>query len=306
MKTPKNESALTAGIAKKLPYIIAFAINMGIAPLLFIQVIYGHFFYVSSVLMAVYWLSIIVLLLVAYYSAYIYDFKYEALGSARTLFIGVTVLILLFIAFLFTNNLTLMLHPETWKKYFENASGTILNLSDPTLIPRYLHFVTASVAVGGLFIALTARFNALKGKEERRAQTDTGMRWFCYATLAQMIIGLWFFMSLPSDIMTLFMGGNGFYSIVFLVGISGAVLSVILGFKRRLLPTVISLTGTVILMVLLRDFVRRAYLDPYFSLSSLKVIPQYSSLILFLSCFVIGLAVVGFILRSALKNGKGV
>jgi len=117
LKTAKNESSLTAGIARKLPYSIAFAVNMGIAPLLFLQVIYWHFFYVSSVLMAVYWISIIVLLLVAYYSAYIYDFKYASLGSARAVFIGVTVLILLFIAFLFTNNLTLMLtHSEGWKK----------------------------------------------------------------------------------------------------------------------------------------------------------------------------------------------
>jgi len=51
--------------------------------------------------------------------------------------------------------------------------------------------------------------------------------------------------------------------------------------------------------------VRRAYLDPYFSVSSLKLIPQYSPLVLFLCSLVIGLAVVWFILRSAFKTGKG-
>jgi hypothetical protein len=306
LKRPKHELPLTTEISKKLPYTIAFTVNMGVAPLLFMQVIYGHFFYVSSVLMAVYWISIIALLLIAYYSAYIYDFKHEALGSAGALFIGVTVLILLFTGFLFTNNLTLMLHPEAWKEYFQKPGGTILNLSDPTLIPRYLHFVTASIAVGGLFIALLARFNTLKGIEEKSDQKDTGMRWFCYATLVQIIIGLWFLISLPSNIMILFMGGSPFHSFVFVAGIAGVMCSLVFGFKKLLLPTAVSVIGTVIFMAIMRDLVRKAYLEPYFSLSSLKVIPQFSPLILFLCCFIVSLAIVGFILKVAMKSGKGV
>jgi len=307
-------------ISKRLPFTIAFTVNLGVAPLLFLQVLYGHFFYVSSLLMAVYWISIIALLLIAYYSAYIYDFKYVSLGSARAFFIGTTVLILLFIGFLFTNNLTLMLHPEKWTAYFQRPGGTMLNLSDPTLIPRYLHFVTASIAVGGLFIALAGNFNAsnfsgrgilkkvasLAGHEEKSEQTDMGLRWFCYATLVQIAIGFWFLISLPSEIMIRFVGGSPFHSIVFLVGIAGVVLSLIFGFKKLLYPTAISVIGTVTFMVLMRDLVRKAYLEPYFSLSSLKIIPQYSPLILFLCCFVVGLAVVGFILKAAVKSGKGV
>ncbi|MCA1796739.1 MAG: hypothetical protein LC645_04195, partial [Geobacteraceae bacterium] len=53
----------------KWPYTIAFAVNLGVAPLLFIQVLYGHFIYTSSILMAVWWFSIVVLLILAYYSA---------------------------------------------------------------------------------------------------------------------------------------------------------------------------------------------------------------------------------------------
>ncbi len=306
LKGPKHKSSLTTDISKKLPYTIAFTVNMGVAPLLFMQVIYGHFFYVSSVLMAVYWISIIPLLLTAYYSAYIYDFKHEALGSARALFIGVTVLILLFTGFLFTNNLTLMLHPEAWKEYFQKPGGTLLNLSDPTLIPRYLHFVTASIALGGLFIALLARFNIRKGIEEKSDRIDTGMQWFCYATMAQLVIGLWFLISLPSHIMILFMGGRPLHSVVFAAGVAGVMLSLFFGFKKLLLPTAVSLIGTVIFMVIMRDLVRKAYLEPYFSLSSLKVIPQFSPLILFIICFVAGLAIVGFVLRLAMKSGKGV
>jgi len=306
LKKPKSALPVTADISRKLPYTIAFTVNLGVPPLLFLQVLYGHFFYVSSLLMAVYWISIIALLLIAYYSAYIYDFKYETLGAARVIFIGTTVLILLFIGFLFTNNLTLMLHPEGWKAYFQRPGGTLLNLSDPTLIPRYFHFVTASIAVGGLFIALLARFNTFKGIDEKSGQIDKGMRWFCYATMGQVIIGIWFLISLPSKTMALFLGTSPLHSIVLLTGVAGALLSLIFAFKRLVIPTAICLIGTVVFMALVRELVRKAYLHPYFSLSSLNVVPQYSPLIMFLCSFVVGLSVVGFILRLAAKSRKEV
>jgi hypothetical protein len=306
LKTPGSTPPLTTDISKKLPYTIAFTVNMGIPPLLFLQVLYGNFFYVSSVLMAIYWISIIALLLSAYYCAYIYDFKFEAMGSARVFLIGTTVLFLLFIGFLFTNNLTLMLHPESWTRYFERPHGNLLNLSDATLIPRYLHFVTASIAVGGLFVSLLGRFKRPINGGGQQEQIASGLKWFCFATLAQILIGLWFFLSLPSPMMWLFLGKSPVHSAVFLAGIVGAGLSLVFGFQKRVIHTAVSLMGTVILMVFMRELVRKAYLDPYFSLSSLQTVPQYSPLLLFVCSFAVGLIVVGFVLRTAAKTRKEV
>jgi len=152
LKGTRQDLPIAKEISLKLPYTIAFTINMGVAPLLFIQVLYGNFIYTSSVLMGWYWLSIIGILIIAYYSAYLFDFKFDTLGSARSIFIAVCVILMLLVAFLFTSNITLMLTPEKWVRYFSNAGGTILNLSEPTLIPRFLHFVCASIAIGGLFL----------------------------------------------------------------------------------------------------------------------------------------------------------
>lgn len=69
------------------------------------QVLYGHFIYTSSILMAVYWLSIILRLIIAYYAAYIYDFKFNQMGRSRTIFISISVILLLWIGFVFTNNI---------------------------------------------------------------------------------------------------------------------------------------------------------------------------------------------------------
>lgn len=102
---PATQPGPDHAIAKKLPYTIALAVNLGVAPLLFLQVLYGHFIYASSVLMAVWWVSVFLLVMAAYYAAYIYDFKFEALHKARWLVIGLAVACLLAVGFIFTNNM---------------------------------------------------------------------------------------------------------------------------------------------------------------------------------------------------------
>ena len=131
-------------VSLKLPIAIAFTINFGVAPLLFLQVIYGNFIYVSSVLMAFYWLSLFVLIILAYYGVYLFNFKYDVLGSGKPWVMGLVIVLLLIVAFLFTNSLLLMIDPKSWIRYFEEPWGRMIHTAEPSLIPRYLHFVFAS------------------------------------------------------------------------------------------------------------------------------------------------------------------
>ena len=168
--------------------------NFGVAPLLFLLVLYGQFIYVSSQLMAVFWLSVIALLMAAYYLAYDYKFNFRRSGDFRRSMIGIAAILLLCIAFLFCNNMTLMLNPSSWASYFGNSGGTLLNLSDPSLLPRYLHFITATLAIGGLFVAIV--WTLRKNHPNSENNIAAGMNWFVYATLAQIAVGFWFQMSL--------------------------------------------------------------------------------------------------------------
>ncbi|GIX01529.1 MAG: hypothetical protein KatS3mg112_0466 [Thermogutta sp.] len=61
-------------MATLMPVIIAFGVNFGIVPLLFIQVAYPWAFYPATILTAWFWLAIIGLLLVAYYGVYAFAF----------------------------------------------------------------------------------------------------------------------------------------------------------------------------------------------------------------------------------------
>lgn len=98
-------------LAKILPFLVAFTVNLGVAPLLFNQVLYGHFLYVSSVLMGVFWLAVIPLLILAYYALYLYGFRFNKAGSPGTLLLAFALLMFFVIGFIFTNNMTLMLDP---------------------------------------------------------------------------------------------------------------------------------------------------------------------------------------------------
>jgi hypothetical protein len=298
--------SMAEDIGKKLPYTIAFTINMGVAPLLFLQVIYGHFMYVSTILMAGYWMAILLLLMIAYYGAYIYDFKYSLLHSGKIFLMSLVVCIFLIIGFLFTNNMTMMLQPETWVRYFDESGGTLLNLSDPVLWPRYLHFMVASFAVGGLFMALVWSGKSRRDMPGASGKVRRGMRWFTHTTLVQIGIGLWFLIALPRNIMLLFMGDSGLCTGVFLAGILLTVVSLVFGFKQQVMPTVISATATIVVMAIMRDFVRSAYLEKYFTLSSLKVVPQYSPMFMFLITLVGGLFVVFILLKWAAQAGREV
>lgn len=286
-------------VSRKLPTVVALTVNFGVAPLLFMQVLYGQFFYVSDVLMGPYWLAVIGLVILAYYGSYIWDFRFDSLGGMRGLILAFIVLVLLAVAFLFTNNLSMMLTPERWKAYFDASGGVFLNFGEPTLLPRYLHFVVASVAVGGLVQGLYwsgKRRRALPGAVENASR---GMLVFAYATAVQVAVGSWWLVSMPQDVMLLFMGRSTLHTAVFVIALVLVAACLAFGFKGRPKVTAVSLMLTVCMMVGLRELIRAAYLAPYYRVTGVPVEGQISPLVMFLVALVLGLGVIGYVLSLA-------
>ncbi|HES59797.1 MAG TPA: hypothetical protein ENO18_05130 [Caldithrix sp.] len=301
-KNDTLETSLHGSITGKLPTTFALGVNMGVAPLLFLQVIYGHLFYASSVLLAVYWILIIPLIILAYYGAYIHIRRYYSSAILSKTAIWITALILLYIGFVFVNNMSLMVQPEKWGAYFENREGTILNWADPTLIPRYLHFVAASVAVAGLFMAMIWTSRQKKGIEGAETKVKSSLLIFGYATIVQVVIGLWFLLAIPREYMLNFMGGDLLATIVFMLGFLSAIGAIATAFAGKFRPTLSMLIITITAMVIMRHQLRAMYLDGKFSLSSLEMTPQYSVMILFFIILAIGLYAVWYMLKTAYKK----
>ncbi len=96
-----------------LPTLVALTVNFGVPPLLFVQVLYGHLFYSSSVMVAVPWILVIPILILAYYAAYIFVRKAESAPGWSKGALVITSLFLLYIAFIFVNNNTLAIRART-------------------------------------------------------------------------------------------------------------------------------------------------------------------------------------------------
>ena len=290
-------------LAHKLPVLFALGITMGVAPLLFVQVILGHLFYTSSILMAVWWILVIPLLILAYYGAYVHA------KSARPVFAGsaiaAVVLILLYIAFVYVNNLLMMMQPAKWSAYFANRGGTLLVLPDPTLLPRYLHFVTASVAIAGLFFATVWTMRKNRGIQNADANASLGLKIFGYATVVQVAIGFWFLISLNREFMLQFMGGDLLFTVIFALGFFSGLGAIATAFAGKLRPSVIQAAITVVAMVITRDNLRTLYLQSQFDPSTLQVNPQYGVMALFFVILIIGLACVAWMVKAGFANAPG-
>ena len=302
-EAPPTES-LHGAIASKIPTTFALGITFGVAPLLFIQVIYGHLIYTSSVLMAVYWILIIPFLILAYYGAYIHIKNYTKARILSIISIAITSILVLYIAFIFVNNMTLMVQPEKWTAYFNNRSGTILNLTDAILLPRYLHFITASVAVASIFMALPWYMRQKKNVSGAEKKVKSALRIFAIATCVQVVIGFWFLLAIPSEFILAFMGKNLVYTIFLFMGIVLAIGSIISAFMGKFLPTVIHLLATIVVMVITRANLRTLYMQDYFNLNQLTLKPQYDVMALFFAVFIVGLIIVGYMLKIAYKANE--
>ena len=288
---------------KKLPTTLALAINLGVAPLLFFQVLYGHFFYTGSILMAVFWILVIPVLILGYYGAYVHAGPGGGRERIRIVALTITAVALLYIAFAFENNISFMLRPGSWGVYFESAGGRHLALGDPALWPRYLHFITASVAVAGLFGALVHGIRRSRGaKAASPSKGDHGLKIFAYATTVQVFIGFWFLMALPEGVLKLFMGSKPLHAAVLLLGVALALGSILSAFNGKLRLTLGLLLSTVVVMVLMRTFLRYAYLERVFRVEDLAVSPQASALTVFLLIFAMGLFVIWRMLRWAMGD----
>ena len=134
--------------------------------------------------------------------------RHEQNGGTTAVLTAV-VLLLATVAFIYSNNFTLMLTPGRWLDlYRSNAGGWNLNWSEPSLLPRYLHFVLGALAVSGLglvVLGLRKREDGLSPVADR-----TGILLFTGATMLNFGVGFWFLAKLPGPVRLAFVGGNGF------------------------------------------------------------------------------------------------
>jgi len=147
---------------KAMPFFMAFGINAGIVPLLFLQVLYPQFFYPATILQAWFWLLIIPLLIVAYYAVY-----FAAFDRHRVLAATVASILLAWIGLTFSSAMTLTASPQSWPAIFMASAeagavhGFVLNLNREAVL-RFLMMLGLSFGTLAAFLAADAEFFTAK------------------------------------------------------------------------------------------------------------------------------------------------
>lgn len=199
----KRWDALAHEIAQTVTVNKSLAVVMGIGPLLCINLLYTMQWYSANALTGHAWLLIVPLVIVAFLLTYLHKYTWDTWnnGGKKTLhqLIGITAMLLFFfIPLIFLSNVNLMLFPSEWEK----VRGFFSSLSIGNVLPRYLHFMAASIAMTGLFLAgWFGRKNADLSHLDDFTRPELRRLFYkvcAYVTLGQFALGPLLLFTLPS------------------------------------------------------------------------------------------------------------
>ena len=304
-----NWLRLASSLAKATTTNISLAMLFGVAPLLFVQVLYDPFWYTSNLLSAVWVIGFVFIMMIAYGLTYVFYLKGGPKKGIPVVF-GIVALVLFIIAGVIMHALGYqLLQPEKWLEWYVrqgkvDTSGSVLHAFQ---LPRFLHFLVPSFAMTGLFLMLYAWYF-----RHRSDFTEDYLIWvgklgakmaFLFTTI-QVIVGFWWLLSLPSTLafttnpvflVALFFGVTFLFFLYYIQGdpIRYAVSSI---------PMALLTIGT---MAYARETLRTKYLASFgYTIFRYKTNLDWGSTVLFFLTFVVGLVVVGYFLATVYKAGK--
>ncbi|MBX6422736.1 hypothetical protein [Thermosulfurimonas sp. F29] len=301
---------LSRSLSRVLPISLSWAIVLGVAPLLFIQVIYDPFWYFSNVISAWWALAFLGLIALAFSLAYLYYLRGGYEGAGNPLWILLALMALLLVAAIIHALSLQAVHPEKWPEWTAESRGLFETGGrlHAFSLPRYLHFILASVAVTGIFLMLYARYFEVRKDFDPSYLAwvgRIGVRTALVFSLLQAGAGLWWLGSLPAEFR--------FYTQpLFLLAALSALLLILLLFVARRDPARHSLRVavvaglTVFLMSYAREVLRMKYLSRAgYRFSDYPVNPSWSSTALFFLSFLMGLLILGYVGLVAYRAGRG-
>ncbi|MEZ6035494.1 MAG: hypothetical protein R3C17_20550 [Planctomycetaceae bacterium] len=121
---PRAKQPLAAILRDWMPFALSGAITAGVAPLLFVQILYRHQFYTANLILGWRWMVVIPVLVTAFYLLYVVKSRTVSHWSVPAR-LGLSVSIafcFLFVAFCWTANHLLSLNPTTWPEAYRSGN----------------------------------------------------------------------------------------------------------------------------------------------------------------------------------------
>jgi hypothetical protein len=278
------------------PMAMAATVTLGVAPLLFLQLVYPRQMYAAAIISGWFWLGIIVAVIVAYYALYRAAMRGDSTGKVSRGALGLAVLGLLYVSVVYSSVFSMAERTDQMHAmYAANQSGTAFNPAVADYGLRWLHMVLGAITVGGFFVGWLG--------QDRPEVYRIGKHVFIGGMVAASMAGMFYLVTLK-DIILPFMRSPAIWAVM--AGVMLSVGAVWFFWIKRFWLAAVMIFASMLGMVYARHTVRLLRLDGTFDPASWRVATQWSPLVLFLVCFVIMLAVVAWMLRLLLVTGKAI
>ena len=292
-------------MAGALPIAFTFAINFGVASLLFVQALFSERFFTSNIILGNVWLSVIGLLLAAFYGVYLVKRFVEKprwnarLGGLIALIVGGLVWM---VGLIMISNYFISTSRDEWMLLLDRPAAIIRSI---TFLPRALHFLVGATAVTGFWMMWIAWWREKRGvlHPDLTKFREQGTALATAATGLQIVIGIWFVLWQPQETWDRLFSGS-FISIVWMSGIAAGLLMlaslVIANFSPRPWLWIRTASGlllyTLFGMVAGRELVRIAAFGSDFHVADIPAAPQANAVKLFALLLVLGLITIVYLL----------
>ncbi|MDH3889793.1 MAG: hypothetical protein OEV49_01815 [candidate division Zixibacteria bacterium] len=272
---------------KLLPSVMAATVTLGVAPLLFLQLVYGRVVYSAAIVSGWFFLFVVVAAMIAYYLLYGASFAADKPDRGFGRYLWPALVTLAYVSFAYSSIFSLAERPELIEMmYAQDQSGGAINPDIGAYLFRWLHMILGAITVGGFFVGMIGRNNDAVFQIARRA--------FLYGMVAAMAVGLVYLFTLGEYILAL-MRSVGIWALT--VSIFLSLGSMHFFFKKKFLPAGLMLFVSMFGMVATRHVLRLIRLDGVFDPSTIPVDPQWSVFAIFLVCFVLAIVLITYMLR---------
>jgi hypothetical protein len=268
--------------ARMFPAAMAATITLGVAPLLFLQLIYPRQVYAAAIVSGWFWLNVITAVIIAYYAIY----RAAGRWSAPALVLALAGLV--YVSLTYSSVFSMAERPDLIRQlYGREQAGTLWNPEAGDWVLRWLHMILGAITVGGFFVGMIGRNDP--------ATYQLGKQYFVVGMILASLAGMAYLLSLQ-PILAGFMRTPAIWVLTVAVLLSLGALHFF--FKKNFCAAGTMLFVSMLGMVYARHTVRLLKLAGEFDPADWRVAPQWGPLAMFLICFVIALAVVAWMLRQ--------
>lgn len=275
--------------AKLLPPAMAATVTLGVAPLLFLQMVYPRQVYSAAIVSGMWWLLVVVAVMAAYYALYRASHVAERTGRPGLAPWLLALAGLVYVSAAYTSVFSMAERPDLIRAlYARTASGWAWNPPTLSMVLRWLHMLLGALTVGGFFVAWIGR--------DRGAIFALGRGCFLWGMLAAAIAGTAYLATL-GPVLRPFMRTPAIWALTIAILLSAGALHLFL--KQRFAAAAILLLLSTFGMVYARHVVRLLTLAGSFDPSSWRIAPHWPLVGLFLLCFLAMLGALAWMFKLA-------